>query len=64
MKDAYRYKLIVIRQLNDGTRETRITKSKNLLTLNRLYRNIRLNENSNVLQMCIYDYQCMKYVKY
>jgi len=64
MKDNYRYQLIVTRQLNDGKLETKITKSRNLLTLNRLYKNIQLNENDNVLQMAIYDYVCMKYVKY
>ena len=59
--DTYRYKLIVTK-LNNGKRETTITQSRNLLTLNRLYKDKLTNDN--VEQMTIYDYYKMCYVKY
>ena len=64
MKNDYRYKLIVTKQLRNGKRETRLWQSRNLLTLNRVYKKLLLNEKDGIVQMCIYDYQRMMYVKY
>lgn len=59
----YRYKLLITRQINSKN-ETRICSSRNLLTLNRKYKYILENEKDVVVQMAIYDYVKMKYVKY
>ncbi len=63
MKNVYRYKLTVTRQTNGGLCETN-TKSKNLLTLNRIYKRLLREEKDSIIQMVIYDYFCMKYVKF